>query len=178
MSLSYTRSTAPNTGSSGPGCALGYAPGLQAIMSESKRVSQVRPAAEPNRWAASLADRKRETMSELTIDLQLTTDTCQHCGRVYQVSRGSVYENGSPFALYIAGMHGCEGDPVVALAIAIASPEGETPSAVTLQVRPSDTQIEMQIVAPDSSPWQSHSYLGHMLTRDEVLSSSLREMFF
>jgi hypothetical protein len=42
----------PNTGCSGPGFALGYALGFIAIMSESKRVSQVRPAAEPIRWAA------------------------------------------------------------------------------------------------------------------------------
>jgi hypothetical protein len=39
----------PNTVCSGPGCALGYALGLQAIMSFRKRVSPVRPAAEPNR---------------------------------------------------------------------------------------------------------------------------------
>jgi hypothetical protein len=121
---------------------------------------------------------RKETMSELTIDRQATRDTCQHCRSVYEVSHGSVYDDGAPFALYIAGMHGCESDPVVALVIAIARPEGETPSAITLQVRPSKTQFEMRIIAPYGSPWRSHAYLGHMLTRDEMLSSPLREMFF
>ena len=75
-------------------------------------------------------------------------------------------------------MHGCKGKPIVALAIAVARPEGETPSAITLQVRPSETEFEMRIVAPDKSPWYSHAYLGHMLTRKEALASPLRELFY
>ena len=117
-------------------------------------------------------------MSELKIDRQAATETCQHCGAVYVVSRGSVYEDNLPFALYIAGMHGCKGEPVVALAIAVARPEGETPSAITLQVMPSEIEFEMRIVAPDKSPWHSHAYLGHMLTRNEALASPLRKLFY
>jgi hypothetical protein len=117
-------------------------------------------------------------MSEFTIDRQAATDTCRHCGKVYSVSRGSVYDDGSPFALYIAGMHGCQGDPVVALAVAVKTSAGETPSAITLQVQPSETEFQMRIVAPDNSPWKSHTYLGRMLTREEALASPLRETFF
>jgi hypothetical protein len=75
-------------------------------------------------------------------------------------------------------MHGCDGDAIVALAIAIARTEGFIPSAITLIVQPSDKNIEMRIIEPDISPWKSHTYLGQMLTREEVLASPLREVFF
>ena len=117
-------------------------------------------------------------MPEFTIDRQAAKDTCKHCGKVYEVSRGSVFEDHSPLALYIAGMHGCEGNPIVALTIAIARPPGEPPSAVTLQVTPTKTQFEMRVIAPDESPWQNHTYLGRMLTREEALASPLIDLFF
>jgi hypothetical protein len=117
-------------------------------------------------------------MPQFTIDHQAAMETCQHCRSVYSVSRGSVYEDSQPFALYIAGMHDCNGHPVVVLAIAVARPDGEVSSAMTLQVQPSETEYEIRILEPDNSPWKSHSYLGHMLTRNEVLKSPLRETFY
>jgi hypothetical protein len=117
-------------------------------------------------------------MPELTLDYQSAADKCPHCGRDYPVSLGSVYEDGSPRGLYIAGMHACRFGPIVVLAIAIAAPKGKPPSAVTLQVVPSETEFEMSIVDPGTSPWKGRAFLGRMLTREEMLSDPLRDEFF
>ncbi|MBN1908981.1 MAG: hypothetical protein JW818_04515 [Pirellulales bacterium] len=116
-------------------------------------------------------------MPPLTIDCQTATDICHCCDREYPVSRGSVFRQGIPFALYMAGMHGCHGDTVVVLAVAVPRP-GEEPTAVTIRIVPTNTQFQMQILDPETSPWRNHAYLGRMLTRQEALASTLKDTFF
>ena len=122
--------------------------------------------------------RRKNLMSVLTFDQQSTSDVCEHCGSAYPVSRGSVYADGTPFALYVAGMYGCEGDSIVVLTIAIARPVGDLPSAIALQVQLTATELQMSIIAPETSPWRNHTYLGRILTREEALSSPVKEVFF
>ncbi len=117
-------------------------------------------------------------MPELTFDHEKATDYCEHCGKEYAVSRGSVYEDNFPIAIYVAGMHGCEGEAIVVLAIALAQPDKQTPVAITLQIMPTETEFEMRIISPDYSPWREYAYLGHTLSRADALASPQKELFF
>jgi hypothetical protein len=117
-------------------------------------------------------------MNGLAIDRQAITETCGHCGREYQVTRGSVYREGEPFALFIAGMHGCRGERVVALTIALSQGPKATPLALTLQILPTETEYQMRIVEPSLSPWRDQAYLGRMLSRPEALAGQLKPTFF
>src|SRR6185369_806185 len=119
-------------------------------------------------------------MSKLTFDYQDAKDTCSHCGQTYIVSRGSVYHAGEGASIYLAALHQCHGSPVAHLAIAVRAGYGglsET-SAAVLQVRNGGENFDMSVTNPDDSPWCGTDYLGRILTRDEVLSSSSKDTFF
>jgi hypothetical protein len=117
-------------------------------------------------------------MSSLSIDRQQSSEICDHCGQQYTVSRGSVYNDGAPFALYLAGMHGCGARKSVVLAIAIKRERHEKPTAVSIQVWPEESEYKMAVLEPKVSPWRTHTYLGRMLTRKQALASPLIDMFF
>ena len=119
-------------------------------------------------------------MSAITIDHQVSSQTCEHCHREFEVSRGAAYDNGKGFSIYLAGMHKCGSGSLVHLAIAIR--EGykmshET-SAIALQVWATASDFEMQVVDARNSPWRDQSYLGRMMDREEALNSPQKELFF
>lgn len=95
-------------------------------------------------------------MTTVTLDHQEASETCQHGGSRYAVSRGSFYRNGERFGLYLAG-----GAPV----------------AVHLQVRPVPAELQMTFIDPARSPWREHHYLGRMLTAAEARADPRRQEF-
>ena len=117
-------------------------------------------------------------MGQLTLDRQGTTETCAHCRAPIAVSRGSVYDDGLPVGLYLAGMHRCSTQPVAILALALLPQEGARPQAVHLRVVESAEAVEMMFLDPAESPWREHHYLGQMLAAAEARRSSLRDRFF
>ena len=119
-------------------------------------------------------------MSELTIDHQDVEDRCSHCGETFVVSRGSVYADGEGASIYLAALHHCHGSRVAHVAIAVrAGYEGVgEASAAVFQVRNGGENFEMSVTDPQDSPWHGTDYLGRILTRDEVLSSPLKHVFF
>src|SRR5688572_32856539 len=84
-----------------------------------------------------------ESVGEVTLDRQHATETCEHCRGAIAVSRGSVYDDGRPSGLYLAGMHRCDVEPVAILALALLSPGGGPPQAVHLHVRGTPEAVEM-----------------------------------
>ena len=42
----------------------------------------------------------------ISIDRQLATQRCDSSNAEYTVIRGSAYDNGQPFGLYLVGLHG------------------------------------------------------------------------
>jgi hypothetical protein len=64
------------------------------------------------------------------------------------------------------------------MAIAVKDAQQANPSAVSIQVWPTETEYQMVIIDPSISPWRAHTYLGRMLTREEALASPLKGEFF
>ena len=114
----------------------------------------------------------------LTIDAQPASEYCRACKLEYPVSRGSAYENGTPFAIYLAGMHACEKGGSAIIAVAFRSPGGEPPRAATVQVWAVNEEFQMSVLEPAQSPWLSHTYLGRMLSRAEALEPAFKSSLF
>jgi hypothetical protein len=113
----------------------------------------------------------------LTIDAQPASEYCRACKLEYPASRGSAYVNGTPFAIYVAGMHACEKGGS-AIAVPFPSPAGEPPRAATVQVWGVNEEFQMSVLEPAQSPWLSHTYLGRMLSRAEALEPAFKESLF
>lgn len=135
------------------------------------------------RWndgaAAAIQARHEPVMSELTIDYQLASQTCDHCKAQFDVSRGRVYNDGKPAGLYLAAMHGCR-SRLVFLAVALRENLNLNFPFVCflLKVRLAPTEIQMTVTDPEESPWASESYVGSMLTRETALSHPLIKTVF
>jgi hypothetical protein len=119
-------------------------------------------------------------MGSLTIDFEDVDDICPHCKTRFVVSRGSVYDKGAPFSIYMAALHECGNGRTAHIGIAIK--EGYGPftekCAATLQAVNGGVNFEMAVVDPEYSPWNNLDYLGRMLGCDEVLVCPLKETFF
>ena len=98
------------------------------------------------------------------------------------MSRGSIFEDGAPRAIYLAGMHACQDGGSVILGAGVMPPDGSPPDvrpeAFSIQIWLVNDNFEMTLLDPEQSPWRTHPYLGRMLTRTEVLGSPRKEFFF
>jgi hypothetical protein len=118
---------------------------------------------------------------EITLDKQVVTQHCPECGVDFTIVRGSVYDGGQPFGLYLIGLHGhSQQGRLGHLAIAVLDRSGEKPhpSAVALDVIAQPEQLGFSAVDWDSSPWRGEAYLGEMLDREQALASPHRPTFF
>jgi hypothetical protein len=70
----------------------------------------------------------------------------------------------------------------VVLGLGVLPPDGVAedmpPDALTIQVWSVDDDYHMSVVDPDGSPWNHHTYLGEMRSRNEVLGSPHKALFF
>ena len=119
-------------------------------------------------------------MGILSLDQQIVAQRCTHCGREFVVSRGSAYEDGEGVALYLAGLHACDGPPLVHLAVAVRPGYrgNSRPEAVMLQMWTTEDSVAMRVTDVAASPWSGEVYLGHLLDRDEALGSPFLETAF
>jgi hypothetical protein len=119
-------------------------------------------------------------MGSLRLDQQIVRQHCSHCGRELVVCRGSAYEDGEGVALYLAGLHACDGPPVAHLAVAVRRGyrDNPGPEAILLQVRQTEDGLAMRVTDAAESPWSGEQYLGRVLGRDEALESPLLETVF
>jgi hypothetical protein len=116
----------------------------------------------------------------VNIDYQNISQNCEHCGEMFKISRGSVYENAKGFSIYLAAMHQCSEGKLVHLAIAVKESykDFQETCAVAMKIYPTESEFEMTVVDSIDSPWQKESYLGRMLNREEAINSSLIDTFF
>jgi hypothetical protein len=116
----------------------------------------------------------------LTIDYQDVTSSCPHCGADYQISRGSVYRDGVGVSIYLTALHQCQSGKAVHAGIAVQEgKEGfDTTSAAALRVVETNEGHGARVVDWNESPWKNESYLGKLLTREEVLNSPFKDRFF
>jgi hypothetical protein len=115
----------------------------------------------------------------ITLDRQVATKRCDSCKVTFTTVRGSVFDAGVPFGLYLIALHGhSPRGPMAHLAVAVLPRGAEAaPVAAAMEVISMPDQIGYSVVNWTDSPWLSETYLGQMLDRDEVLESPLRPLF-
>lgn len=117
----------------------------------------------------------------LSLDQQTIEMTCPECEEDFLVIRGSVFDAEAPVGLYLLALHGhTPSGPVAHLAIGLLDPENEDtdPVAVAMDVVPADGDFGFAVVDWRDSTWQTESYLGEQLDRDEVLEHPRKPDFF
>jgi hypothetical protein len=116
----------------------------------------------------------------ITLDKQVVSDHCASCDVDFVVVRGTVYEDSQPFALYLIALHGhCAEGRLGHLAIAVKDPSNSARSiAASMLMVSAPDEIGYVLTEWKSSPWRDETYLGHMLSPEEVQSSPHRATFF
>lgn len=109
---------------------------------------------------------------DLSLDCQPITQTCPECDTEFLVLRGSVFDADEPIGLYLVALHGhSPGGPIAHLAIGLRDSEDGTsdPTAVAMDVVPASGDFGFSVVDWRDSPWQTESYLGDRIDRDQAL---------
>ncbi len=117
---------------------------------------------------------------DLSLDQQPINLTCPGCDTEFLIVRGSVYDAGEPAGLFLIALHGhSPGGPVAHLAIALRDSEDEAsdPTAVAMDVVPASDDFGFVVIDWRDSTWQTESYLGVRIDREEVLEHPRREDF-
>jgi hypothetical protein len=119
-------------------------------------------------------------MTQITLDREIVRQTCSHCQTKFLICRGSVYDEGKPFAIYLAALHCCQPGSLVNLVISIAKGNHSLKenTAVALNITPMESENQFRIVEPHDSPWISEKYLGRILRRKEAQASRLKYVYF
>ena len=117
----------------------------------------------------------------ITLDRQVVSQHCDGCNVNFTVVRGSVFEEGKPFGLYLVALHGhSPGSRLAHLALGLldrARPD-LPPVAVAIEVLATPGEFRHSVVNWPESPWASEAYLGRMLDRSEALASPLKPLAF
>ena len=115
----------------------------------------------------------------ITLDRQVITKHCDTCAADFRVVRGSAFDCGRPMGLYLIALHGHSADGLLAhLATAILEEKTGEPVASAMVVSATSDQFQFSLVDWNESPWNEERYLGRMLSRADVLSSSSKQIFF
>ena len=117
----------------------------------------------------------------ITLDRQAVAEYCPECDADFTVVRGSVFDDGSPFGLYLIALHGhCPDGLMAHLAIAVLdrSVPQRFPEATAMRVISYSDRYGYVVVDWTESPFQHEAFLGKMLDREEALASQHRETFF
>lgn len=109
---------------------------------------------------------------EITLDRQAITQHCPECNDEFTVVRGSVYDAGTPFGLYLVALHGHSPQGRIAhLGVAVLDHSGGPPQAVAMDIIATPDQIGFTAIDWSNSPWRDEAYLGEMLDREQALAS-------
>jgi hypothetical protein len=118
---------------------------------------------------------------EITLDKQVLHQHCTECNVDFNVVRGSVYDDGQGFGLYLIGLHGHTPQGRLGhLAIALLDQQAgrPTPVAAAMHVIATPEHFGFALVDWEASPWREEAYLGKMLGSEQVRSSEHRTTFF
>jgi hypothetical protein len=124
---------------------------------------------------------KPATGRMITIDRQVVVQHCEGCKRDFTVVRGSVFEEGEPFGLYLVALHGhAPGGRLAHLALGLLDRVQPTmpPVAVAIEVLATANEFRHSVVDWPESPWAHEEYLGRMLDREEALASPMKPLVF
>jgi hypothetical protein len=118
---------------------------------------------------------------EIMLDKQVVSQHCPECDVDFAVVRGSVYDRGQGFGLYLIALHGHSPQGRLAhLAIAVLDRSAGQPSpvAAAIDVIVLPEQLGFSLVEWEASPWRGERYLGFMLSPEQVRTGPHRETFF
>jgi len=118
---------------------------------------------------------------EITLDKQIVSQRCLECEVDFPVVRGSVFDGGQGFGLYLIALHGHS--PAgrlghLAVALLDRSTGQPVPLAAAMDVIAMPDQIGFSLVEWEVSPWRGERYLGRFLSPEEVRASPHRGTFF
>ncbi|MGQ0634250.1 MAG: hypothetical protein ACT4QC_06555 [Planctomycetaceae bacterium] len=114
------------------------------------------------------------------MDQQIVVQHCDECAVDYTVIRGSIFDEGNPFGLYLIALHGhCSQGKLGHLAIGVRAQADadDAKSAAAIQIIGMPDQSCFSFTDWDDSPWKDESYLGVMYGRESALASSLKPLF-
>jgi hypothetical protein len=118
---------------------------------------------------------------EITLDKQIVAERCLECDAEFVTVRGSVYNNGNAFGLYLIALHGHSPQGRLghlAISLLAVSDGHPAPLAAAMNVISMPEEFGYALVEWESSPWWGEEYLGQMLRPTEVRSSPHRPTFF
>jgi hypothetical protein len=118
-------------------------------------------------------------MAYITLDHQIVEQTCPHCHRSFSLCQSSVYDEGKPSAIYLAALHCCQPGALVNLGVSIIKGYNtlEETTAIALKAVPSKTEVQGSIVEPQDSPWETETYLGPIMGKEEARASQIKKPF-
>lgn len=115
---------------------------------------------------------------QISLDRQTVENRCEECETSFRVVRGSVYDDGQPFGLYLCGLHGHSPEGILAhLAISVLVPGLASPQASAILVTSTMEEFRFCFLDWAKSPWAEQYYLGQQLDREDALRSTGRSTF-
>jgi hypothetical protein len=105
---------------------------------------------------------------------------CACCGRETRTFRGFIYEHGTAAGIYVARYTQSHPEVGVSMAISLGGwgRADSSKDCVALEWRDTDAGPSSMVVDAGTSIWATSAMLGHMLSREQVVSSSLAKRVF
>jgi hypothetical protein len=121
-------------------------------------------------------------MFSLELGEEVSNITCDCCGECFKSVSGFIKKDDDAYSVYFATLNTGHGDIVVGLTVSIGKWWDDTALNerywIFLEVEPSAENFNMRIEQPDASRHKDFKPLGIALSRDEALSSNLKDDFF
>ena len=121
-------------------------------------------------------------MFSLELGEEISNITCSCCGEQFKSICGFIKKDDDAYAVYFATLHTGHSDIGASLTISIGNWWDDTALDerhwIELTVKPSETNLNMRIEEPGGSRHKEFKALGIALSRDEALSSHLKDDFF
>lgn len=113
---------------------------------------------------------------------EISNIACNCCGERFKSVCGSIKKDDDAYSVYFATLHTGHSDIMVCLTVSIGKWWDDTALDerhwICVTVKPSEANFNMRIEEPDVSRHKDFKALGIALSRDEALSSELKEDFF
>jgi hypothetical protein len=122
------------------------------------------------------------TMFSLELGDEVSNITCNCCGKPFKSVCGFIKRDDDAYAVYFATLQTGHSDITVGLTISIGKWWDDTALNerywILLTVKPSATNFDMRVEEPGGSRHADFKALGIALSRDEALSSDVKDDFF
>lgn len=121
-------------------------------------------------------------MFSLELGDEVSNKTCDCCGKQYKSVVGFINRNNDAYAVYFAMLQ--TGHPEITVGLTLSIGNWWDDNAlderhwIYLTIKPSAENFNMRIEEPGSSSHSDFRPLGIALTREEALTSSMKEDFF